>query len=486
MAVIWEKRVKRSAVPFAEKQTVKLMLHRLQRIERFCLWCLCLVAVLIGLFSYYWQLRCPTLCTMPNAGFIGAVTLSLAAFMAAGLIGALLGFLFGIPKSFSSKGSEAQAASRPETAQSSPILRTNTSIEDISSTLSTMLIGASLTQFSQVMDTTYRMSLFLAYQLVGKEVEPGHNIPDIDTYVSYLPSPYFFSLIVIAFVLGIFFAYIETRTRLTIFLIDNESLPYTAGGSVAEADESLIDPDKPTPPEFKLVESPDPAQPQTGTRQPLKPLRATEEDVQRAQSPEPQSPDDKVKWAVAKAKLGDYMSANATLESVQSILPTSNTVISLISDVQSLASNASGAIDVLQNALSDKNRTNRRPLYRKLKQSLLNALYEPEGFDTAIKASDALIADGESSALDYVRRACAFGQKYSYLLKHNASEDELALAADGVRAALEKVVDLKPSGHYTRELVQQLLEASPSDADNDLVKVRERPEIRDNLERYLS
>src|ERR1051326_8587612 len=103
---------------------------------------------------------------------------------AASLIGGLLGFLFGIPRSAESTvnrtrlshgtgtapetvaaGDAAPPASPPPTAHATaerpPQLRVNTNLEDISDGVTKVLLGAGLAQANQIIDGARRLAVFL-------------------------------------------------------------------------------------------------------------------------------------------------------------------------------------------------------------------------------------------------------------------------------------------------------------------------------------
>lgn len=166
--------------------------------------------------------------------FLLAAGVSFIVAIAAAVVGCLLGFLFGIPRSLQrgqqilsiqtsspgATGHQTQPVGQPQPNEQttptepaptggSPFL-TNTSLEEISDWLTKIIIGLGLVQFETVIKYLGSAANSAASFVAQK------NITEPD---STLASPFFFALIIASLVSACFLTYLETRTRLTLLFV---------------------------------------------------------------------------------------------------------------------------------------------------------------------------------------------------------------------------------------------------------------------------
>jgi len=98
--------------------------------------------------------------------FLASASVGLLAAGASCLAGAILGFLFGVPKSAGQKETPAQGAeaaetgagAKPPSPAGSPAFESNTNLEQISDWLTKILVGIGLTQFDAIAERTGRLA----------------------------------------------------------------------------------------------------------------------------------------------------------------------------------------------------------------------------------------------------------------------------------------------------------------------------------------
>lgn len=104
-------------------------------------------------------------------GTAAAIGIGVLIVLAGGTVGALLGFLFAIPRVLSKEDDAQKAAAQPTgDAPKARLLGSNTNLERVSDWLTTMLVGVGLTQLANVDDALVRFRLFLS---VNARVFPG-------------------------------------------------------------------------------------------------------------------------------------------------------------------------------------------------------------------------------------------------------------------------------------------------------------------------
>jgi len=148
----------------------------------------------------------------PDAHIAGMLLLI---FMASGLVGVLLGFLFAVPRS-----SDENPA-----APSGRLLSTNTNLSKVSDWLTTMLIGVGLTQLHAIDDylTRFRDFLTQAVEAVGVTGPPAAWIP----YAGPL-------VLVSAACAGFILMYMHMRLNLVRLLHDTEEYLQGTAKSVVQ------------------------------------------------------------------------------------------------------------------------------------------------------------------------------------------------------------------------------------------------------------
>jgi hypothetical protein len=114
----------------------------------------------------------------------GHLTRTLAAGLvlagASGFVGALLGFLFGIPRSLQNDTQPSSNASNTDPKDKSPSRReryqANTNLEQISDWLTKILVGVGLTQINQIPDLTKRFGSYFGPMLGGGTEGAGFGV----------------------------------------------------------------------------------------------------------------------------------------------------------------------------------------------------------------------------------------------------------------------------------------------------------------------
>jgi hypothetical protein len=96
-------------------------------------------------------------------GVIAAIGIGILITLASGAVGAMLGFLFALPRVFSKdpKNEPVEAGDSTDTARRR-LLGSNTNLERVSDWLSTMIVGVGLTQLSEVNHALYEFRVFIA------------------------------------------------------------------------------------------------------------------------------------------------------------------------------------------------------------------------------------------------------------------------------------------------------------------------------------
>jgi tetratricopeptide (TPR) repeat protein len=461
---------------------VETVLARLKPIETFARWfCVFLFAViiLVGVAIGIGKADCSASCEI-SAKIILTWSVSLTVAGASTAVGCLLGFLFGIPRSLQQRtiAAPANSGSKPPTPEAAPAadstevtgtqaFRSNTSLEEISDWLTKIIIGVGLVQFQTFLTYLYKGALLASAFVAGKEIKIATDT-DLFNYSSDFSSPYFFALIITTLIAGCLFAYLETRTRLTLLFVSAEhATKEPVEGKLADsADRPLIQP---------VMGTGD------GRGRPSAPAPATEADkdiarLSLAKLADPTDVTQLIGWASARARIGDYKAAEDALLDALNRDPGNNDIRIRIADVRRLDSRYAGYIEMINEAIKHtEDPVKRIPL---LKRALLEALYipPPPGFRQAIDLSDQLIALAGADAEVYLWRASAFGQSNDWLEKNSGSDQELKLARDKALEAATKVVELSPEYNsqprqLLREIFNPKLEDSPLD-ENDLETFR--------------
>ena len=365
-------------------------------------------------------------------------SVSLAVAIASTMVGALLGFLFGIPRSLQQQTSNPPTAGDAGQQQDGKpklaglqAFRNNTSLEEISDWLTKIIIGIGLVQFQTFVAYLYKAALLAAAFVAAQEINAGAD----DQLLNYKPgyaSPFFFALILSSLIAGCLFVYLETRTRLTLLFVSAEK-------ATKEPDEKLAN-----SAERPVADPPTDADGRHGP--PNVPAPATQDDKEIAKLSRERLIDPKeiVGWALAQARVGNFDVAEDALRDALQKDPENDDIRLRIADVRRLRGNYAGSNDMINEVIV---RT-RDPAKKVelLRQTLRAALYvpEPHGFQQAINVSDGLIKEKADTTDVWVQfwRAAAFGQKYGWLQRNAGAPADLAAARKEALDAVKKVVEL--------------------------------------------
>lgn len=144
-------------------------------------------------------------------GWIGAVGICGLIFLSAGTVGALLGFIFSVPRVISD--SRGQADVRGAGAR---VLDTNTNLERISDWLSTMLVGVGLSQLTNLNPLLLQFRIFLAENAtvyIDQGQPSAGVIPAVGPFV-----------LILGAASGFLFMYLMTRLVLVGFFKESEDI----------------------------------------------------------------------------------------------------------------------------------------------------------------------------------------------------------------------------------------------------------------------
>lgn len=141
-------------------------------------------------------------------GMLLVWSVSLAVSIASTMVGALLGFLFGIPRSLQQQPAGPPTASdagqqpdgKPRLA-GLQAFRNNTSLEEISDWLTKIIIGIGLVQFQTFIAYLYKTALLAAAFVAAKEINAGAD-EQLLNYTPGFSSPFFFALILSSLIAG--------------------------------------------------------------------------------------------------------------------------------------------------------------------------------------------------------------------------------------------------------------------------------------------
>lgn len=490
----------------ADKKFVATVLERLKPVEIFAKWFYVGLAALIVFLGIAVAARGQGGLWKAVGDLLLTWGVSLAVVAASTAVGYLLGFLFGIPRSLQ-KPNSVQAsdpasggAGNAEPAKTklagTRAFISNTSLEEISDWLTKIIIGIGLVQFQTFISYLYKAALIAAAFVASEEI----SISTDEALLAYNPhfaSPFFFALIIAALISGTLFAYLETRTRLTLLFVSAEDatkepaddelahaadLPVAVGAPVAPGVQGgPVSPGGgPSPVAAGLW----------GDRPPNVAIHATPEDKTVAKIPRETLADPKqiVGWASAQARLGNLQIAEDALRDALQKDPENDDIRLRIADVRRLRGNYAGANEITKEALDrTKDPAKRSDL---LQRSLYAALYipPPEGFQQAIQLSDQLLETPEgATASVHLWRAVAYGQKYQWLKQNKGKEEDLTDARRKALEAITKVVELAPNYNSAeRTLLRALFDPDsvgrPIDED-DLEVFKDESDFKDIIYR---
>lgn len=144
-------------------------------------------------------------------GWIGAVGICGLIFLSAGTVGALLGFIFSVPRVISDRREPADVG-----GAGARVLDTNTNLERISDWLSTMLVGVGLSQLTNLNPLLLQFRVFLAENatVYASQGPPSAGVlPAVGPFV-----------LILGAASGFLFMYLMTRLVLVGFFKESEEI----------------------------------------------------------------------------------------------------------------------------------------------------------------------------------------------------------------------------------------------------------------------
>jgi len=144
-------------------------------------------------------------------GRVGALGVGGLIFLSSAMVGALLGFIFAVPRVIARGGSDAAAE-----GADGKVLSTNTNLERISDWLTTMLVGVGLSQLTNLNSVFFQFRTFLA-ETATVYVIDGHPSAGV------LPAVGPF-ILVLGAASGFLFMYLITRLELVGFFRKSEDI----------------------------------------------------------------------------------------------------------------------------------------------------------------------------------------------------------------------------------------------------------------------
>ncbi|NID13505.1 tetratricopeptide repeat protein [Fibrivirga algicola] len=377
-----------------------------------------------------------------------AVLWAFACFM----LGALIGFLFGIPKVLQGNAvtavplnaatpSVAPSAASAQRTPNSYDLRVNTNLEQISDWLTKIIVGLGLVELRTAPARLKRAADYIATGI-------GPNTQHFAA-----------GLIVYFIILGFIGAYLITRLYIT--------------GAFSRADQNAMLQQQEDRQRVENLILPEPGQEKQVT-----PLTDDDKKAAKNVASKPlanlSTPTERSVWAKAQLSLGNY--ANA--------VKAYGTVISELSEdpasrfAYATALYYSGAKEMAYQQLreaynrltSETDKVLRRNVYRFLTYVALY-LDPPKGFDDAIRFGEEYVGDSKNlvSAGVWTNLAAAYGQKMKWLLANN-STDQITLDQTKARAlaVVQKTVSM---GERWKRKVRELMDKDfpgKDPAENDL------------------
>ena len=355
---------------------------------------------------------------------------------AAGLFGAVLGFIFGIPRALTDEAS-APSGAQPRSTTANRRSRPNTNLEQISDWLTKILVGASLASLANVPHFTVTAIQFLdanAYQ----------NLPGGGTLAVFIFVYFSF--------LGFYWSYIETRTTLTE-LIDTyqgdvqlqdvllrvRSAPWEPGSSPIPEDEEVLALDQAALNTLALLEAR--AAAETRARRYSEAIRF----YRQALDMDPGNPRLQTRLSYVLAAAGDPAAADRIVQRLQT---------------------AAAGNPAQQNQL-DLSRVHA-------------ALYKPppQGFEEAIRIGEPLLGKEASNAQLQLWMACAYGQRAWF----REQQGEAIPNDDPDRKrALERLREMKQLRPDLVALARSLWHPDAGSTENDLAVFRDDREFGELL-----
>ncbi len=396
--------------------------------------------------GYSWVIALRTFC-------VGIGTI-----LAAGSIGALLGFLFGIPRllqrptagQLQSNGAAPGEAGK--NAQRSPqdrFFSTNTSLEEISDWLTKIIIGLGLVQFQTILDYLRASALYAASYINHAQVPviDGKAFALTDGSIAIAIT---FCLIVSSLLLACLVTYLETRTRLAALFTRMEvagEKPFV--DALMRPVSSLAEGEKRDP-----VKSPATLADHKLAATPLSGVRSTLE---------------LAGLGSALARTGDLPKAVTALELAMDQDPKNSDVRIRLAQVKRLSNDNVGYIHgVLDAVKADPTNLN---VATEARAAMLDALYlkPPSGFELANQLAQYLTSSAlAEDPMVWVYVAAARGQEYSYRSKEGVSKDGLAEIRKSALNAAMRVSILEKNVNSPARIYLRGMYVPNSGPDDDL------------------
>ncbi|MEB2848101.1 tetratricopeptide repeat protein [Endobacterium cereale] len=380
--------------------------------------------------------------------------------LAAAAVGSALGFLFGIPKILQHSGDGVIGGSKKGGAENeggtTQYFLTNTSLEEISDWLTKIIIGIGLVQFETI----------LGYILIAASAAASFVEARPITLLA-LRNPeitggtvFFFAAIVMCVLAACFFAYVETRTRLTLMFLRIEQTKLSGTVFV----EALS-----RPVTIELDEEPGLTK---GSNSVVETATDTDKALVKVPREDLRSATEIAGWASAQARSGNLREAEYALRDALQRDPGNVDVKLRLAEMFRLQGNRDAYVSAIMELLK-KASPQQEGFMAAVRNAQMEALYlsPPKGFDAAIAISDYLEnAKAADRPAVQLRRACAFGQKYKYI--NDPSSPVALVAREQALAAAKKVVELEPDASApVRSVLRQVFDPNRfkgPPADNDL------------------
>jgi tetratricopeptide (TPR) repeat protein len=390
----------------------------------------CLAASLIGILCYV---------VVPGSDHDGwrIAGTSLLVATAAFLFGGLLGLIFGIPRLPPVDSTSSGTAVIPLTGARGIRYQDNNSLEKISDWLTTLLVGAGLTQLSSLPRLFRKAALYLA--------------PAMGTFAGR--EAYAFSLIVLFLLLGFFTVYLLSRLFLPDYLSDTYipclAMKVAAGISFPERDGPKAVVASQIAPDARQLRS-----------IPMSQLRTAGE---------------LGAWAKAHAAVDNYTAAETAYREALNLEPDNNEIAFELAEVLLAQEKYKDAIDALERLSKRLDATTEREKARLVQRELLYGylfLAPPTGFENAIRIGEQYVSDDQAHPRAWALLACAYGQQFSWSQQRNAPD--LAASRANALRCVQEVKNLG-SSNWLNALRRAWQGASPD--ENDLVAFRKDPDF---------
>jgi tetratricopeptide (TPR) repeat protein len=376
------------------------------------------------------------------SGFVGAL-LALLISLAALALGAVIGFLFGLPRSLTSSEfraaqrqeaakEDAEAGKPAEPARGSPGSEVNTNLEKISDWLTTIIVGVGLTKLQDipvgVENFGDRVGLYFGY---------GGKVFGIADGLFFLIG-------------GFFLAYVGTRVKLSLIFVWSQR---------TNRDAALEE-------EAAAVQTSGAAPPIAGQGELDEQLKRADEVLLSKSLADLKTPEEVLAWANAKARSGDFQSAVAGYRDALGRVPVTERLQTDYAQILAAAGDTAGANNIVASLATttgitpDAENEVRQKVAAaaqvgraaSLRARLQQGLYKPRGFEDSIKAGEELLTlpDAAQDAWAHLWLAAAYGQKHASLRTGSAAADtaeqskQRKRAVEEVRKALEIDPGVKP------------------------------------------